>query len=122
MEQPIINKNNLNEQLIHPTQNYVGSFDNNAIPPCDEYYVDAFTDINQEANYLSSQITRTGYDTFILKRNGNTSKGDWFFIGSIIALIIFFILNNEKTLYIYNSGPRYYIFLFFWNLFNLFFI
>ena len=63
------NSNDSNEQkLIHPPQNYVPTFDSNAISPCDKYYVDIYKDVNQETSSNDNQIIRIGINEFNIER------------------------------------------------------
>ena len=101
MEQPIINSNDPNEQLIHPPQNYECTFNSNALPPFDKYYVDEYMNLNQKAEFLSLQIIRTDYNIFILRRKESAPLGVLMIIASIIIPIIVYFSSMRKDLLIY---------------------
>ena len=104
MEQPLINSNVGNEQLIHPTNNGIILIDNSAIPPKDKYYIDLCMN-SEDKNVVSvTQIVRTDYDTFSLLRDANIVSGIMIAIlcfgTSGVALYHFILENYELFSYI----------------------
>ena len=92
MEQPIINSNVRDEQLIYPTNNDISLIDNNAIPPNDKYYIDLCMNSEDKKVVLETQIVRTDYDTFSLLRDANIVTGIMIAIVCFVPSIL--ILKN----------------------------
>lgn len=92
------NSNDSSEQkLIHPPQNYIPTFDSNAIPPCDKYYVDIYKDLNQEASSSKNQIIRIDINEFNIERYNNTGIAISCFFGAIIIPIIAYFSVDLKN-------------------------
>ena len=98
MEQPIINSNVRDEQLIYPTNNDISLIDNNAIPPNDKYYIDLCMNSEDKKVVLETQIVRTDYDTFSLLRDANIVTGIMIAIlcfGTSIPILMNFQLEKD---------------------------
>ena len=93
MDQPIINSNSndKNEELIHPTNNYINIVDNNVIPPNDEYYIDQCMNLGEKKIVSANQIVRTEFDTFSLLRARNIVNTICYAILFLISNIIIFV-------------------------------
>ena len=101
MEQPIINSNDPNEQLIHPPQNYECTYDRNALTPFDKYYVDEYMNLNQKAEFNSLQIIRTDFNIFILQRKKNVLIGVMMIIIPMpCPIILYFFKIRNLFMYI----------------------
>ena len=96
MDQPIINSNNGDEQLIHPTSDNSYFLNKNDIPPKDDYYIENLI-AQEKLRITSMQIVRTGINIFSLKRKKNTVKAIWLFILPIIAIIIVYLSGAAKN-------------------------
>ena len=99
MDQPIINSNNPDEQLIHPTSDNSNLLNKNDSPSKDDYYIEDLM-AQEKIRVTSLQIIRTEINTFSLKRKGNTIKAIWLFILPIIAIIIVYLVVRQKIMVI----------------------
>ena len=96
MDQPIINSNNPDEQLIYPTSDNSNLLNKNDSPPKDDYYIENLM-AQEKIRITSLQIVRTDINTFSLKRKGNTIKAIWLFILPIIAIFIVYFSDAAKN-------------------------
>ena len=110
MNQPIINSNSndANEQLIHPTSNYINIVDKNIIPPNDNYYNDQTMNFGEKKISSENQIVRTDFDIFSLLRAKSIVKTIFYAILYILTNIFAFVFFKDE---LDKSGTTSYIIL-----------